>query len=166
MKIVDYLSQNKDAILRKWFRLLLDSYPEETSRFIKKEKDPFANPVGSTISKGIEGVFEALISGTDSDNVSSFLDRIIKIRAIQDFPPSQAVAFVFLLKKVIRDELGGKIQKNEFLEELLSLESKIDELALLSFDIYMKCREKVYTLKADEVKRRYSNILKRFDLSP
>jgi len=34
---------------------------------------------------------------------------------------------------------------------LLELEQKIDDMSLLAFDIYMKCREKLYELKATEL---------------
>ena len=36
--------------------------------------------------------------------------------------------------------------------ELLNLESAIDDLALLAFDIYVECREKIYELKANQEK--------------
>jgi len=163
MKIEIFLAQKKGTILKKWFHLILKTYPDETLKFLEREKDPFDNPVGSIISKGIEELFEELIKGTAIGNVSPFLDRIIRVRALQDFTPSRAIAFVFLLKKVIRDELGDKIRDKEFQDELLRFETKVDELALLCFDLYMECREKIYGLRADEVKRKYSNILKRLD---
>jgi hypothetical protein len=52
---------------------------------------------------------------------------------------------------VIRDVLAFDIQKNQISEELLALEARIDAMALLSFDIYMKCREKLYELRANDV---------------
>ena len=35
-------------------------------------------------------------------------------------------------------------------EELTAFDSAVDDLALFSFDIYLKCREKIYELKAKE----------------
>jgi hypothetical protein len=35
---------------------------------------------------------------------------------------------------------------------VLKLESRIDELALLAFEIYMQCREKIYECRVNEVK--------------
>jgi hypothetical protein len=37
-------------------------------------------------------------------------------------------------------------------EELAAFDAAIDDLALFSFDIYMKCREKIYELKANEAR--------------
>jgi hypothetical protein len=78
------------------------------------------------------------------------LDQIIRIRAIQNFSPSQAVAFVFFLKTVIREALEEDIKQSGIKEELLVIETRIDQLALLAFDQYMVCREKLYDLKANE----------------
>jgi len=164
MKLENLLLQKRAAILERWFDVILETYPADTSTFLKKQKDRFANPVGCTISQGIEALFETLIQGMDYDKVSSFLDNIIRIRAVQDFSPSQAVAFIFLLKKVIREELEGEIGENGFVEDLLIFESKIDALALLSFDIFMKCREKIYEIRVNEVKNSVYTLLKRANL--
>jgi hypothetical protein len=147
------LLQKKSAIVKKWFNAILETYPAETAKFLSSQKNQFANPVGSTVSHEIENIFQELLQaqGIDREKVSPFLDKIIRIRAIQEFSPSQAVAFVFFLKKVIREVLAFDIQKNQLSEELLALEARIDDLALLSFDIYMKCREKLYELKANDV---------------
>jgi len=82
------------------------------------------------------------------------LDPIIRIRTVQDFSPSQATRFILLLKKIIRDDLKQNQKIKAFANEISLLEDRIDELLLLSFDIYVKCREKIYELKANEVKNR------------
>jgi len=164
MKLENLLSQKRAAILERWFHLILEAYPIDTSTFLKKQKDRFANPVGYTISQGIEGLFEELLQGMDSDKVSSFLDNIVRVRAVQDFSPSQAMAFIFLLKKVIREELKSEMRENGLAEELLIFESKIDALALLSFDIYMKCREKIYEIRVNEVKNSVYMLLRKANL--
>lgn len=164
MNLKDLLSEKRNTIVQRWFDVVLETYPADTSSFLKKQKNRFANPVGYTIFQGIEGLFEELLKGMDFDRVSTFLDNIIRIRAIQDFTPTQAISFIFLLKRVIREELKREIQENRISEELFTLESRIDNLALLSFDIYMKCREKIYELKANEVRRRTSGLLQKANL--
>ena len=172
MKLKNLLSEKKSTILAKWFDLILESYPADTVKFLKNQKNPFANPVGQTILQGIEGLFENLLDKTDSgpDAIGApFLDSIIRIRAVQDINPSQAISFVFLLKKVIRKELKNNIPsirglENEIAEDLFALESKIDELTLLSFDIFMICREKIYDLKTKELQNRDFRLLQRAKL--
>jgi hypothetical protein len=164
MNLKNLLSEKKKSILERWFDLILTTYPPETLQFLKSQKDRFANPVGSTIFQGIEGIFDQILQENEAERISTFLDNVIRIRAVQNFTASEAVVFIFHLKKIIRDELKDKITKKDISEELLALESTIDDLALLSFDIFMKCREKVYELKANEVKNMTYSLLKKANL--
>jgi len=148
------LLEKKSSVLKKWFNSVVDTYPTDTRRFLKEQKDQFANPVGSTISRELESLLEELLQGMDSKKVSQFLDNVIRIRAIQDFTPSEAIGFIFSLKKVIREELGDEIRESGLYKELLELESEIDKLGLLAFDIYMQCREKTYEIKVNELNNR------------
>ncbi len=154
MNLKQYLTEHKSAIQKKWFDDILGTYPSETSNFLKKQKAQFTNPVGYTLSEGIEHLFDALLQGMLPDTVTRFLDGIVRIRAIQQFTPSEAVTFIFHLKNVIRQELGSEIlQQQGIAEELAAFESTVDDLALFAFDLYMECREKIYELKANEARR-------------
>lgn len=160
MDIKDLLSEKRPDIIRDWFDLILKTYPQETAIFLKDQKDRFANPVGQTILRGIEDLFDEIVNGPDPEKVNEYLDNIIRIRAVQDFSPSDAIGFLFLLKNVIRNELLKDIRRNNLFEELLVIESGIDNLAGISFDIFMKCREKLYDLKANEVRNWTCRLLK------
>jgi len=160
MKISLLLSEKKHEILKKWFDLIVETYPQDTSNFLKTQKNRFTNPVGYTISEGIDVVLEELSGGMDFARVSRYLDNIIRIRAIQDFTPSQAVSFIFLLKKVVREELAEEIHELQLFDELLMVESRIDQMAYVSFDLFMANREKMYKLRASELKNRTSRIMK------
>ena len=159
------LSQKKAAILGRWLNMIYDSYPPETAIFLRKEKNRFDNPAGYRISEGLEGLYGALSQEMEREQVLTYLDEIIRIRALQNFTPSQALAFIFLLKIVIREELAGEILKENLAAELLDLESRIDGLALLGFDVYTKRREKIYEIKADEAKRRVSGLMRKTGLT-
>jgi hypothetical protein len=113
----------------------------------------------------MDGLFEGLLQGLLPDEVSRFLDSIVRIRAIQDFSPSEAVAFIFQLKKTVRQELGSEILAQQGAsEELAAFESAIDDLALYAFDLYMKCREKIYELKANEARNMTFRLLQQAHL--
>jgi hypothetical protein len=165
MPLTTYLAQKKSAILGSWLNTIYESYPPETAIFLRKEKNRFDNPAGSRISEGLEGLLGALLQEMERDEILTWLDEIIRIRALQNFSPSQALAFVFLLKNVIRQELAEEILKENLAAELLDLESRIDGLALLGFDVYTKRREKIYEIKADEAKRRISAFMRKSGLS-
>ena len=158
------LSQKRSAILKKWSLLVLDTYPLDTSKFLKREKNRFANPVGYTLSQELEKIYEELLMGMDPARVTPSLDRILRIRAVQEFSPSQAVSFVYLLKKAVREEVGKEIKKNVLYQELLEFESRIDSLGLLAFDLFVACKEKIYEIRVNEVKNRAHRLLERANL--
>ena len=146
------LSEKRAAILERWFHFILDTYPADTSRIFKRDKDRFTNPVGYTISRETKTLYDELLHDMNPEKIATCLDNIIRIRSVQDFPPSQAIAFIFLLKKVVREELASEIEERQAFEQLSEFESRIDKLALLALDIYVQCREKVHQIVVDEVR--------------
>jgi hypothetical protein len=158
MKLNTLLQEKESDILKRWISLTLETYPPDVSGFLKLEKDRFTNPVGYATSTGSETLLNELIFGENTDKIISALDSIIKIRAVQDFTPSQAIAFIFLLKKAVREELklrseGLKTEdEREILEELVFFETKIDRLATLAFDVYVKCRDNILRIRMDEAR--------------
>ncbi|QLA17753.1 RsbRD N-terminal domain-containing protein [Desulfolutivibrio sulfoxidireducens] len=161
------LLQKKDAILDRWFDLTLATYAPETAYFWKKQKDPFANPVAHRFKSGMRGTLDALAGNDETPTAEvyePFLDEIVRVRAVQDFTPSQALAFIYLLKKAVREALWEEVAGQGLFVELFGLESRIDVLALISLDIYGKCREKLYQLRINQINTQYSRLLKRAGL--
>jgi hypothetical protein len=146
------LANHKGAIVKRWSERLLQTYPESATKFLSRERDPFLNPVGHTLHEGLSALFDGLIQPIDMASLTPVLDAIVRIRAVQDFTAGQAIAFPFLLKQIIRAELAADVQR--YSEELVILEARIDELALLAFDLFVKCREQVYEVKVNEIRRR------------
>ncbi len=166
MDLENFLTQHKSSILKKWFNSILETYPAETVRMLKKEKNQFANPVGSTIYQGMEKLYQELITDMNEETISPFLDRIVRIRAIQDFSPSRAIAFAFDLKRLVREQMEEASNAEERLtaNDLDTFDARIDQLAMLAFDIYVKCREQLYELRVNEVKNRTHRLLQRANL--
>lgn len=158
------LLQRISSVLDKWFDAVLGTYPPDTKRFLKKQKDRFANPVGTTLFKEMENLYRELLRGADLQKSSTILDRIIRIRAVQDFSPSEAVGFLFSLKDIIRSEIESEMDEHDLSSELAELDSRIDGLALLAFDIYMQCKEKVFEIRVREAKSHVSRLLRKAEL--
>jgi hypothetical protein len=158
------LIENRATILKEWFALVVETYPAETSKFLKGQKDPFANPVGRAVRNGVEDLFDELLRGLNREHAGACLDPMIRIRAIQNFTPSEAIGFIFSLKAIIRKIIGKKIVEKNLLHEVYAFESKIDDLGLIAFDIYMKCREKIYEIKANEFRNRHYSAFRRAGL--
>lgn len=169
MEIKDLLSKKRPVILKKWLDAMLESYPADSAGFLQKPVNSSANPAVYALSAGMAGLFNELLCDAGHEKVSSCLYDIIRIRAVQDFTASQAVSFVFLLKKIIKGELAKDIQgsrnstilSDELTCELEKLESRIDAIALIAFDIYMDCREKLYDIKANEMRNWTSRLVER-----
>ena len=162
MRLKDLLKEKRSGIIDRWCELTLETYPEQSARFFKTDKNKFSNPVGVTLREGIEILFDGLLNGPAGDRVGEALSQMVKIRAIQDFSASQAVSFIFFLRTAIRESLEQFREEPGLFEELVAFESEIDELALGAFDIYMQCREQVYQLKVNEVRNRSEKVLERF----
>jgi hypothetical protein len=156
------LKENQSAIVERWLTDTLATYQSGAAELFRLTKDPFANPVGNALKKGLTGIFECLLAKRPLESTRGDLDEIIKIRAVQEFSPSRALSFVFLLKNAVRVELGRKIDNLKLLADLAQFESRIDQVALLAFEIYTNCREQVYNLRVDEVKRSVSAIMATF----
>jgi hypothetical protein len=62
------------------------------------------------------------------------------------------VSFVFLLKGILRERWAGQEQQRA------AVEARIDAAALMAFDLYMKCREKIYEVLASEARRRVAQL--------
>jgi hypothetical protein len=162
MNLKDVLKEKKPAIVKKWFETVVGTYHEDARGPLRRVKAQFTNPVGFNIAEGLDGLFDAVLQGLIPDTVSTFLDAIIRIRAIQEFPPSEALAFVFEVKNIIREELGPDLlAERRIAEELAALDRVVDDMALFAFDIYMRCREKIYDLKAQEARDANFRLLQR-----
>ncbi len=149
-----FLAENRKTIVERWTRKVFETYPTDTSSFLGSEKDRFANPVGYTISTEISNLFDQLTSEMNRENILVSIDNILKIRALQDFSPGQAVEFCFGLKTVIRKMLMKSSPDRNMLADLLEFESRIDSLALFAFEVYMSCRERIHQIRTKEIRIR------------
>jgi hypothetical protein len=138
--------QTKEAIAALWLDRVLRTYPAQTARFLAEETDPFRNPVGNTFRQALAILVDELLLGMDHGKVAAALDSILQIRAVQDLTPGHALEFLVQLKGILRAEDPGPV--------LEMLDSRIDEMVLMGFDIYMKYRERICEVKANEARRR------------
>lgn len=165
MSLEQLLSEHKGAILAAWWDRVLATYPPEAARFLSTEEDPFANPVGTALRRGLTGVVDSLVRNTGPEEVTPHLDQILRIRAVQGGPPSESAGLIVLLKKAVRDALAvagreGRISP----EDLLALDERIDALVLMAFDVYMRCREQIYEVRTAEVRHRLFRLLQKAQL--
>ena len=167
MSLKELLCDRKKDIIKKWQEGIFKLYPADSIRFLTSETNQFANPVGYSIREHTEKLFDEFMAETeiDSERVGPVLDEILRIMAIQDFTPSEALKYLYILKKVIFQELDGTSGiDNDLYYELVTMYGRIDEINLIAFDIYSKCREKIYEIKVETAKNQVSGLLRRSDL--
>lgn len=157
------LAAKKVSLITKWFHNLCQEYPDKTVKLLKSNKSQFANPVGYNIQQGLNCIFDQLLEDMDAEKLRLNLDMILRIKAVQDFSPSQAMAFIFMLKHLIREELHSQLGNEVMYKELDVIDQRIDNIALVAFEIYLQCKETIYQLRIDELKRKCS-ILERINI--
>ncbi len=163
MKFHEILEQRKSQIAEKWLKAVIETYPDEAGKFLFENKNQFGNPVGYTFSVRLPEILDELIVPTDPQKLNTAIEDIIKIRTVQDFSPSEAVGFFYLLKKIIRKEYHHDDKDKMLFGEVLDFESRIDQAVSLAFDIYVGLKEKVFEIKAGEVKARYGKMVDRLN---
>jgi hypothetical protein len=161
MRIEDILQNKKSNIIEDWFKIVIEAYSQDTAHFLKNQKDPFSNPVGSNILSGLTSLLDYLINPAENPDMDDFLDKIIRVRAVQtQFSPSQAIKFIFDLKKIIRNALSKELTDGDAMKRLLVFEEKIDLLGMSAFDVFVGCRETIYEIKANQER---SKVFKAFE---
>jgi hypothetical protein len=157
----EYLSEHRHAIVAEWYERVTSQYPPETARFLRQQADPFANPVGAALREELEPLYDAVVAGGDGGRVDQPLDRIIRVRAVQDFKPSEALAFLVELKTVIRERVASDGLACE--SELVALESRLDGVLLAAVDVYSRCREQIYDIRVKDIRNRSLKMMERLN---
>lgn len=165
MDFNEFLRERRASLIANWREAILDSYTPEAKRFFKREKSPFANPVGSVLTEGLEAMYDLLAEKNSlNDSICLPLENIIRVRAIQDLTPSQAVGFILGLKEIVAKAINRESPVNGLWSDFRDFEKKVDEVALMAFDIYAHCRHKIYELRVNEVKGQVGRLLQRANL--
>jgi len=158
----EILKSRRSDIIKRWSQLTRETYPSQTSKFLVNQTDKFANPVGAALSRITDQLFDLLVDKElPWEEAGKILDDFVRIRAVQQFSPSHAIGFVFLLKRAARDSVLDELKNPESWKEFLVFESRVDNLALIAFDLYMRCREKIFEIRATEIRNRTSRIVDR-----
>lgn len=159
MKKAKQIIEQKDAIAGKWFDLIIKSYPEQSYKHLKVGRKQFSNPIGYTIFHESQIILEQLTGDFDKAVMSDAIRNIIKIRAVQDFSASEACMFMVQLKDVLYD-IFDKETSHKYFDDVFK---RIDAAALMAFDIYMESKELLYSIKANEIKKRTFKMIDRLN---
>ena len=143
----------RDRFVQEWLASTLQTYPEQAGRFLRDERDPFRNPVGQTLRTGLAALVEELFGDFDRPRVAAALETIVRVRAVQDFTPAEAVGFVLLARRAAR-AVAGDDAPGAGPGSLDALDARIDEMVLVAFDLFARCREEIHAIGARAARRR------------
>jgi hypothetical protein len=150
MNLLEILKKKEKKILDIWVERTLDTYI--SSDFFKQSKDLFTNPVGANIRTGLTTIFQLILTEADEQDFAEPLDQVIRIRAVQDFTPAQAVAPILELKWVVKQVFSADEKGRTLLTELAPFDRDVDKVVLMAFDMYMNCRDRLYQARIRELK--------------
>ena len=82
-----------NAIADSWFLKAIEIYPETARGSMMQTGDRFRNPVASTLRESLAILVKELAGGMKEEQVAPALDAIVRVRAVQDCTPEQALEF-------------------------------------------------------------------------
>lgn len=132
-------------IAERWLERALAAYPANAQPFIAAEHDPFRNPVGHTLRENLTTLVRECLGSMNAPAIESSIDSLIRLRAVQDFSPAEAVGFIFDLRSIAHDAA---------IPLPADFAARVDQIALLAFDKYMACREQIFDLRVRELRSR------------
>jgi hypothetical protein len=164
MLLKQQILQHREAIIDSWRQAVFGTYPSESATFLTSRHNRFANPVGQTIHDNVEQLFDQVSGSFEPAAATVALDAIIRIRAVQEFSAAEAIQFIFEIKNIVRQFV--RLSQNghpdrAVVEDLRSFDQRVDNLALLGFDLFMRCREKLYEIRTNETRRRHEKLVER-----
>lgn len=161
MSHTDAFIARKDAVVNQWTDAIFAMYPLETSGFLRTQSDRFANPVGHATLQAARVLYDAL-TGTDVDmeRVREALGDLTRMRAVQDMRADQAIGALFLVKPILRQTFLTDALVAGSLDAFLDMESRVDSLALMAFNLYCTDREVMYEQRVQDSKRERAQLLR------
>lgn len=119
------------------------SYPAPLRAQMSAQRDAFRNPAGHIVRQSLTALVRELLGAMDRVAVDEALDALIRLRAVQNFSPAEALRFIFELRSVLVETCGEVTAKQQ---------GRIDEMAMAAFDHYMHCREQIHALRMKELR--------------
>lgn len=154
MDVLDALLRKRDQIKKLWLERILEEFPLETARILSRSKDPFTNPAGVLLEVGSAELVDAILDQPHIDALPDTCHRLLKLRAIQEQKPSQALGFLTRLRPVCR-RLAPTGDHSE-------MDRRIDAALLLAVDCYLAHREHLGEVRIAELKRSSQSMFRRF----
>jgi len=161
MDILNYLKENSSEMIAKWQKAIIDTYPKDAGRFLSINKSQFGNPIGFSLQNDLPKIYNELIGDMNTDILNSSIEAIIKIRAVQDFTPTEASGFINLLKIIIISETKAMMTDKAFADSYFDFDNRITQIIGIAFEKYLEMKLKLSEIQIREVKSRNERMMER-----
>ena len=160
MSLQEQIRGDRTKILKQILREVLQTYPDQAKPLISVGSDRFANPLGATLSEGVEEIFEVITGDKTLDEIELPLERMFKLKAVQEGKTNLALDFLFSLKSIIRNICNPAGGNPAELQELFEIEERIDQIVMRGLQVFISAREKLLELQVAEIKHRTYSLRK------
>ncbi len=151
MDFCDFLLENQTVLVKQWIDRAMSVYHADSLNFLTTQKDRFANPLGYKVESAIEHLYKSIRGVVDDEKMLPYLEQLLKMRAVQDHSASAAVAFIFDIKRLLRDRCRS--EKYALADDdWWTFTCQVDELAMKTFELYSASRERLYLVRLQELK--------------
>ena len=155
-KMTEFLLADHRAIIaQRWLDLAASTLPGDFASARHDAHDPFANPVAHLLRNCIDALVHALDVGVWAESIEPPLEAFLKFQALQSAPPSDSLRFLLAVKPLLREEYPVHSGERD------TLTSRLDDIVLLAFDIYVRCREKVFEARTNQIRRLHHVVVER-----
>ncbi len=161
MDILHIFREHKAYIVKEWIEAVFNSYPLDTTGFLRTKHDDFCNPVGEMTTTLAHFLYDAAAGEqVGEDELEQALARFVRLRAVQTFAPSQGVGVLYVFKQMFREKILPICKKYAQIDAYLEAESRIDTLALMALDIYVDSRETLAEQRIKEIRDQHSQVVR------
>ncbi|MDY6820717.1 MAG: hypothetical protein SVN78_03725 [Deferribacterota bacterium] len=160
----EYFLDKKNKILDDWFNHLISHYDDNKLDYLEKERDPFLNPVKYIFKSALGSIFSYIFEDEELDLVSQDIEKLIKLLALNGPKASEVLGLFVFFKQHINALFMSSFSLEEKIDEYNEITNIFDNLLLKIFDMYVQCREKIYEIRVNEIKRMTFPLLERSGL--
>lgn len=151
--VLEELRRRGKAIKERSIKALAALYPPETAEYLTRERDRFRNPLGYALTRAVDDLFESVLEDSKERlGARESFGEAVRILAVQELGPSEALSFVRVLKEEVRRGLVDVLTEAKDFRELLMFEARLDEAMMEAFDLYMESRERIGRVRINEIR--------------
>lgn len=159
--LIDICKVAEEKILLQWVGDFLKHHTLDSIGTSRTIDDEFLNPSGTLVQNVTKKLFHAFLGeDTQLEDIKKSLTDIIRLQAVQDLSPAQALLPFISLKQhiflLVEKELNNQAAFLEYKEII----DRIDTVLLMAFDLFAQKKEELYRVRVKELKSAQSQILR------